>query len=142
MNGELVQDSNTSQMIFKVPTLVSWVSQYVLPSPLAATQTPLVVLASPWESLGVYSCLWLMALGLHLQRDLDTHLENTSLLGARLVSMCQYNPMLGIHLGLGRPQQVSAPPLRVAPWSALGAGYSKSFSEVPNSSQAAVRAWL
>ncbi|XP_059586542.1 fumarylacetoacetate hydrolase domain-containing protein 2 isoform X2 [Alligator mississippiensis] len=42
VNGELVQDSNTSQMIFKVPTLVSWVSQFatLYPGDVFLTGTP------------------------------------------------------------------------------------------------------
>lgn len=42
LNGELKQDSNTSQMIFKVPFLVSYLSQFMtlLPGDVISTGTP------------------------------------------------------------------------------------------------------
>ena len=42
MNGERRQESNTSDMIFKVPTLVSYLSQFLtlLPGDIISTGTP------------------------------------------------------------------------------------------------------
>ncbi|NXP06602.1 FAHD2 protein, partial [Thinocorus orbignyianus] len=42
VNGQLMQDSNTSQLIFKLPKLVAWVSRFVtlVPGDILLTGTP------------------------------------------------------------------------------------------------------
>ncbi len=42
VNGEMLQDSNTSDMIFDVPTLISYLSNYMtlLPGDIISTGTP------------------------------------------------------------------------------------------------------
>jgi 2-keto-4-pentenoate hydratase/2-oxohepta-3-ene-1,7-dioic acid hydratase in catechol pathway len=42
LNGEMLQDSNTDDMIFNVPTLVSYISQFMtlLPGDVISTGTP------------------------------------------------------------------------------------------------------
>ncbi|NXW39102.1 FAHD2 protein, partial [Phaetusa simplex] len=42
VNGQLMQDSNTSQLVFKLPTLIAWVSRFVtlVPGDILLTGTP------------------------------------------------------------------------------------------------------
>ncbi|MEM8847850.1 MAG: fumarylacetoacetate hydrolase family protein, partial [Bacteroidota bacterium] len=42
LNGELLQNSNTSDLVFKIPHLVSYISQYMtlLPGDIISTGTP------------------------------------------------------------------------------------------------------